>query len=71
LKFSSFSDWEIVWDVMNKECRDEITLVEANCLFDTIENYLRKYKYEKTNLLFNSFFLLDYLDFVQNVKLKY
>jgi hypothetical protein len=38
------SDWEIVWDVMNKECRDEVTLVEANCLSTTIENYLRKYK---------------------------
>ncbi len=40
----NFSDWEIVWDAMNKECRDEVTLVEANCLLDTIENYLRKYK---------------------------
>ncbi len=37
----------MVWDLMNKECHDEVTLVEANCLLDTIENYLRKYKYEK------------------------
>jgi hypothetical protein len=32
---------------MNKECRDELTLVEADCLLDTLESYLRKHKYEK------------------------
>ena len=29
---------------MNKECQEEITLVEADCLLDTIEHYLRKHK---------------------------
>jgi hypothetical protein len=44
-KSKSLNDWEIVWDMMNKECHDEVTLVESNCLLDTIENYLRKYKF--------------------------
>lgn len=38
------SDWEIVWDAMNQECQDEITLVEGDYLLETIENYLGKHK---------------------------
>lgn len=56
---------------MNTECRDEITLVEANCLLDTIENYLRKYKYDKKHIIFiqfNSFFVLN--RFCSECKLK-
>ncbi len=34
---------------MNKECHDEVTLVEADCLLDTLENYLHKHKYDKKN----------------------
>lgn len=31
---------------MNEECRDTVTLVEADCLLDTLENYLHKHKYD-------------------------
>ncbi|CAF3689708.1 unnamed protein product [Adineta steineri] len=44
-KSKSINDWEIVWDMMNKECRNEVTLVEADSLLDTLENYLRKHKF--------------------------
>ncbi|UJR15999.1 hypothetical protein I4U23_002917 [Adineta vaga] len=44
-KTKSITNWEIVWDLMNKECRDEVTLVENNCLNHTLENYLRKHKF--------------------------
>lgn len=42
--FFSCSDWEFVWDSMNQECQEEITIIETNCLLETIENYLRKHK---------------------------
>ncbi|CAF3929382.1 unnamed protein product, partial [Rotaria sp. Silwood2] len=44
-KSKSINDWEIVWDAMNEECRDTVTLVEADCLLDTLENYLHKHKF--------------------------
>ncbi|CAF4827248.1 unnamed protein product [Rotaria sp. Silwood1] len=44
-KSKSINDWEIVWDAMNDECRDTVTLVEADCLLDTLENYLHKHKF--------------------------
>ena len=40
----SCRDWEVVWDLMNKECRDEVTLVETDALLDILENYLHKHK---------------------------
>ncbi|UJR30584.1 hypothetical protein I4U23_018111 [Adineta vaga] len=44
-KTRSMSDWELVWDMMNDECREELTLVEADGLLDTLENYLCKHKF--------------------------
>ncbi|CAF3369529.1 unnamed protein product [Rotaria socialis] len=44
-KSKSINDWELVWDSMNEECRDTITLIEADCLLDTLENYLHKHKF--------------------------
>jgi len=44
-KSRSIKDWEIVWDLMNKECRDEVTLVETDGLLDVLENYLHKHKF--------------------------
>ncbi|CAF1069666.1 unnamed protein product [Adineta ricciae] len=44
-KTKSISNWDIVWDLMDKECREEVTLIENNSLFQTLENYLRKHKF--------------------------
>ncbi|CAF1134183.1 unnamed protein product [Adineta ricciae] len=44
-KARSVNDWEIVWDMMNDECREEITLVETECLLSILENYLCKHKF--------------------------
>ncbi|CAF0825705.1 unnamed protein product [Adineta steineri] len=44
-KTKSISNWEVVWDSMNKECRDEVTLVENDGLFKTLENYLYKHRF--------------------------
>lgn len=53
---------------MNKECRDEITLIEANCLYEAIEVYLRKYKYDKPSSHSQSIALSFFnVDSVQNV----
>ena len=30
---------------MDKECREEVTLIENNSLLQTLEHYLRKHKY--------------------------
>lgn len=36
--------WRPLWDSMAQECREEITLVEADTLLDTLEAYLQKHR---------------------------
>jgi len=33
-----------IWDLLSQECRDEVVLVDADSLLDTLENYLRKHR---------------------------
>ena len=54
--------------MMNDECREEITLVETDCLLGILENYLCKHKY-KTKVKGDIQSLLydfSHLDFVWN-----
>ena len=37
--------WQPLWDSMAAECREELTLVEADTLLDTIEAYLQKHRF--------------------------
>lgn len=37
--------WRPLWDSMAQECREELTLVEADTLLDTLEAYLQKHRY--------------------------
>lgn len=56
---------------MNKECQDEITLVETDSLFNSLENYLHKHRQEDTessqNFISKVFF---YSRFCSECKLK-
>lgn len=36
--------WRPLWDSMAQECREELTLVEADTLLDTLEAYLQKHR---------------------------
>ena len=38
--------WRPLWDSMAQECREELTLVEADTLLDTLEAYLQKHRYK-------------------------
>lgn len=38
-------NWRPLWDSMAQECREELTLVEANALLDTLEAYLQKHRF--------------------------
>lgn len=44
-KTKFLTDWQMIWNLMNEECRDELTLVETNRLFDFLENYLHKHRF--------------------------
>lgn len=37
--------WQPLWDSMAQECREELTLVEADTLLDTLEAYLQKHRF--------------------------
>jgi len=37
--------WRPLWDSMAQECREELTLVEADTLLDTLEAYLQKHRF--------------------------
>lgn len=37
--------WRPLWDSMAQECKEELTLVEADTLLDTLEAYLQKHRY--------------------------
>ncbi|KAG8589006.1 hypothetical protein GDO81_006210 [Engystomops pustulosus] len=38
-------NWMDIWEVMSQECRDEVVLIDTNCLLETLENYLRKHRF--------------------------
>ena len=33
-----------VWELLSNECREEVVLIECDCLMETLENYLRKHR---------------------------
>lgn len=37
--------WMDVWDLLSQECRDEVVLIDADLLLETLENYLRKHRF--------------------------
>nr|XP_033778083.1 gametogenetin-binding protein 2 isoform X2 [Geotrypetes seraphini] len=37
--------WMDVWELMSQECRDEVVLIDSNCLLETLETYLRKHRF--------------------------
>ena len=46
-----YRGWIDIWDVLSSECREEVVLIECDALMDTLENYLRKHRYDLTLLL--------------------
>uniref|UniRef100_T1II31 Gametogenetin-binding protein 2 n=1 Tax=Strigamia maritima TaxID=126957 RepID=T1II31_STRMM len=38
-------NWLEIWDLMSKECREQVVLVEPDVLLDTLESYLRKHRF--------------------------
>ncbi|XP_063152740.1 gametogenetin-binding protein 2 isoform X3 [Candoia aspera] len=37
--------WMDIWELMSQECRDEVVLIDSNCLLETLETYLRKHRF--------------------------
>lgn len=37
--------WIDIWDLLAQDCREEVVLVDADSLLDTLENYLRKHRF--------------------------
>ncbi|XP_032070821.1 gametogenetin-binding protein 2 isoform X1 [Thamnophis elegans] len=37
--------WMDIWELMSQECRDEVVLIDSNCLLETLEAYLRKHRF--------------------------
>lgn len=37
--------WRDVWNSMNKRCKEEISIIEADDLHSTLDNYLKKHKF--------------------------
>ncbi|CAL9685871.1 unnamed protein product [Knipowitschia caucasica] len=37
--------WMDVWELMSQECKDEVVVIDSECLLDTLEEYLRKHKF--------------------------
>ncbi len=50
----NFRSWIDIWDVLSKECREEVVLVECDSLMDTLENYLRKHRCVSWNVYLKS-----------------
>ncbi|XP_022102167.1 gametogenetin-binding protein 2-like isoform X2 [Acanthaster planci] len=44
-KTKQISTWIDIWEVMEKPCREEVTLVQASSLHSTTEAYLRKHRF--------------------------
>ncbi|XP_002730883.2 gametogenetin-binding protein 2-like [Saccoglossus kowalevskii] len=44
-KTKLIGSWLDVWDVLSQECRDEVTVIEADALMETTEVYLRKHRF--------------------------
>lgn len=39
-----YRSWIDIWDLLAQECREEVVLVDADSLLETLENYLRKHR---------------------------
>ncbi|CAN0053114.1 unnamed protein product [Lampetra planeri] len=37
--------WTDVWDRMSQDCRDEVVLIDSDCLLETLETHLRKHRF--------------------------
>ena len=44
IELLSYSSWVDIWEVLSKECREEVILVDCEDLIDTLDNYLRKHR---------------------------
>lgn len=44
-KTKTTGSWIDIWDLLSQECREEVVLVDADSLLDTLENYLRKHRF--------------------------
>ncbi|XP_052245499.1 gametogenetin-binding protein 2-like isoform X2 [Dreissena polymorpha] len=44
-KSKTTASWIDIWDLLSKECREEVLLVDADCLLETLETYLRKHRF--------------------------
>ncbi|XP_064653255.1 gametogenetin-binding protein 2-like isoform X2 [Lineus longissimus] len=44
-KVKCLGTWTDVWDVLSKECREKVVLIDADSLLDTLETYLRKHRF--------------------------
>ncbi|XP_065663783.1 gametogenetin-binding protein 2 isoform X2 [Hydra vulgaris] len=44
-KTRASGSWIDVWDLLSQECRDEVVLIDADSLLDTLDNYLRKHRF--------------------------
>lgn len=49
--FDIFRTWTDVWDVLSKECREKVVLIDADSLLDTLETYLRKHRWVSAELV--------------------
>uniref|UniRef100_A0A8C4NE63 Gametogenetin-binding protein 2 n=1 Tax=Eptatretus burgeri TaxID=7764 RepID=A0A8C4NE63_EPTBU len=37
--------WTDIWDRMSQECRDEVVLIDSDCLLETLDTHLRKHRF--------------------------
>lgn len=44
-KTKTTGSWIDIWDLLSQECREEVVLVDADNLLETLENYLRKHRF--------------------------
>ncbi|KAL3856777.1 hypothetical protein ACJMK2_011495 [Sinanodonta woodiana] len=44
-KTRTASSWLDIWELLSQECREEVVLVDADSLLETLENYLCKHRF--------------------------
>lgn len=44
-KTKTTGSWIDIWELCSQECREEVVLVDADSLLDTLESYLRKHRF--------------------------
>lgn len=45
--------WREVWECMEYPCQEELAMIEADALDETLDTYLRKHRYNSTHVLQN------------------